>query len=41
MTMLKLNEPAAAPDEAANVMVAEVDAPEARVVTVGTQVHVR
>ena len=41
MVMLKLNEPAVALDEAANVRVAEVDAPAARVVTVGTHVHVR
>ena len=41
MTMLKLKEPVVAPDEAASVMVAGVDAPAARVVTVGTHVHVR
>jgi hypothetical protein len=41
MDMLKLNEPAVAPDETASVIVAEVDAPVARVVTVGFHVQVR
>ena len=41
MVMLKLNEPAVALDEAANVRVAEVDAPAAKGVTVGSHVQVR
>ena len=41
MVMLKANEPVGVLDEAANSMVTEVDAPAARVDTVGTHVHVR
>lgn len=41
MVTLTLNEPVAAFDEAANVMVAEVDAPAAKFVTVGTHEIVR